>query len=90
MLAALDEGRLPGAAIDTWETEPLPADHPLRRHPKVIATGHVVGHSEELYARIPEVAAENILRGLRGLEPLHIRNPDALPAWHARMARLAA
>jgi D-3-phosphoglycerate dehydrogenase len=90
LLAALDEGRLAGAAIDTWETEPLPADHPLRRHPKVIATGHVVGHSEELYARIPEVAAENMLRGLRGLEPLHIRNPDALPAWHARMARLAA
>ena len=90
LLAALDDGRLAGAAIDTWEEEPLPADHLLRRHPKVIATAHAVGHSEELYARIPEVAVTNVLLGLQGKEPLYIRNPAALPAWRNRLATLAA
>ncbi len=90
LLDALDEGRLAGAALDTWETEPLPVDHPLRRHPKVIATAHVVGHSQELYARIPEVAAQNVLLGLVGEEPLHIRNKEALPTWRKRMEHLLA
>ena len=89
LLAALDDGRLSGAALDVWQTEPLPADHPLRNHPKVIATGHVIGHSEELYAQIPQVAAENVLLGLRGEVPLHVRNPEVLPAWHRRIAALA-
>ena len=88
LLAALDEGRLAGAAIDTWETEPLPLDHPLRRHPRVLATAHVVGHSEELYAQIPKVAAENMLRALRGEEPLHVANPAVLPRWRERLAHL--
>lgn len=89
LLAALDDGRLSGAALDVWNTEPPAADDPLRRHPKVIATGHVIGHSEELYARIPAVAAENLLLGLRGEMPLHVRNPEAVPMWRRRMATLA-
>ncbi len=89
LLVALDDGRLSGAALDVWQVEPLPVDHPLRHHPRVIATGHVIGHSEELYARIPGVAAENVLRGLRGEVPLHVRNPDVLAAWLRRMAALA-
>jgi phosphoglycerate dehydrogenase-like enzyme len=88
LLGALNDGRLSGAALDVWQTEPLPADHPLRNHPKVIATGHVIGHSEELYAQIPQVAAENVLLGLRGEVPLHVRNPEVLPAWQRRIAAL--
>lgn len=87
LAAALNEGRLSAAAIDTWATEPPPADHPLRDHPLVIATAHDVGHSAELYARIPEVAAENTLLALRGEEPLHVRNPEALERWRKRFAR---
>ncbi len=85
---ALDEGRLSGAAIDTWANEPPPADHRLRDHPLVIATSHDVGHSAELYARIPEVAAENTLRALHGREPLHVRNPQVLPLWRTRFAEV--
>ena len=88
LLAALDDGHLAGAALDVWQAEPPAADHPLRTHPKVIATGHTIGHSEELYARIPIVAAENTLLGLHGKPPLHVRNPEALPGWRRRMARL--
>ena len=88
LLAALDAGALAGAAIDTWEDERPAAINPLRGHPKVLGTAHNVGHSEDLYAGHPPAAAENTLRGLRGEEPLYIRNPAVLPAWHRRMARL--
>ena len=89
LLAALESGRLSGAGIDTWETEPLPADDPLLRHPRVIGTGHAVGHSEELYAKMPGVALENTMRALRGETPLHVRNPEVLERWRTRMAALA-
>ena len=88
LLAALDGGHLGGAAVDTWEDEGPGTASPLRDHPRVIATGHNVAHSEELYERHPPTAAENTLRALRGEEPLHVRNPSVLPAWRARIARL--
>ncbi|HEX4112450.1 MAG TPA: NAD(P)-dependent oxidoreductase [Stellaceae bacterium] len=88
LLAALNEGRLAGAAIDTWEQEPAPADHPLRRHAKVLPTGHNVGHSEAAYASLPVAAVENTMRGLAGEPPLHFRNPDVLPKWRERLRRL--
>jgi phosphoglycerate dehydrogenase-like enzyme len=88
LIKALDEGRIAGAAIDTWEQEPTRPDNPLRSHPKVIATGHNVGHSEEVYAALPGLAAENILKGLRGEDPTCFRNPEVRDRWHARLRRL--
>jgi phosphoglycerate dehydrogenase-like enzyme len=88
LIEALDEGRLAGAAIDTWEQEPADVANPLRYHPKVIASGHNIGHSEEAYAALPVLAAENLLRGLRGEEPVCVRNPEVLPRWRQRLARL--
>jgi len=81
VIAALNSGQLATVAIDAWETEPAPADHPLRNHPAVIATSHDVGHSDDLYARIPVVAAENTLAALEGRRPDYIQNPAALSAW---------
>jgi len=40
LLALLDSGHLAGAALDVFRTEPLPADHPFWRHPKVTVTPH--------------------------------------------------
>lgn len=89
LLAALDSGHVAGAAIDTWETEPLPHGDPLRAHPNVIATGHCVGHSRELYERAPRVLVENVWAVLNGEDPLHARNPEVLDRWRRRMADLA-
>lgn len=41
LLALLDQGRMQGAMLDVFRTEPLPADHPFWRHPKIIMTPHV-------------------------------------------------
>jgi glyoxylate/hydroxypyruvate reductase A len=40
LLALIDSGHLAGATLDVFRTEPLPADHPFWRHPKVIVTPH--------------------------------------------------
>jgi glyoxylate/hydroxypyruvate reductase len=40
LLALLDSGHLAGAALDVFRTEPLPADHPFWRHPKITVTPH--------------------------------------------------
>lgn len=40
-LAALDSGQLGGATLDVFRTEPLPADHPFWRHPKIRVTPHI-------------------------------------------------
>lgn len=88
LIRALDNDRLAGVGIDAWELEPAAPDNPLRNHPRVIATGHNIGHSEECYAALAVTAVENTLRGLRGEEPLYLRNPNVLPAWRERLASL--
>lgn len=88
LLRALEGGRLAGAAIDVWRREPTNEENPLRNHPKVIPTGHNVGHSEEVYPSFLPAAVENVLRGLRGQRPLYVRNPEVLPFWRKRLARL--
>src|SRR5690606_5859974 len=49
LLAALQEGRIGGAAIDVYAREPLPADHPLRSAPRVLLTPHIGYVTEQTY-----------------------------------------
>jgi phosphoglycerate dehydrogenase-like enzyme len=88
LLDALDDHRLAGAAIDTWEQEPSPLTNALRAHPRAIVTGHNIGHSAAAYASLPGAAIENTMRGLAGKPPLHFRNPEVLEKWRARLAGL--
>ncbi|MFF8842756.1 NAD(P)-dependent oxidoreductase [Streptomyces sp. NPDC015127] len=75
---ALREGSIAGAAIDTFEIEPLPAESPLRNCPNVMLTDHVVGHTVEMYRSLVPAAVENVERMLRGERPPHLVNPDVL------------
>jgi glyoxylate/hydroxypyruvate reductase A len=66
LVAALDSGRLSGAALDVFRAEPLPPESPLWRHPGVIVTPHIGGGS--MMGAIPDVV-ENYRR-MRAGEPL--------------------
>jgi D-3-phosphoglycerate dehydrogenase len=47
LLAALKSGQVGGAALDVFESEPLPADHPLRQQPNVVLTPHLGASTAE-------------------------------------------
>jgi len=64
--AALESGQIAGAALDVFETEPPPPDHPLRHHPKVIATPHVAGVTPQALVNMGVMAAECIVAALTG------------------------
>ncbi len=87
---ALKNKRIAGAALDTFVVEPLPADSPLRTLDNVILTPHMVGHTRDVFVSFGKAGEENITRILRGEPPLHCKNPEIIPAWRERLARLAA
>jgi glyoxylate/hydroxypyruvate reductase A len=68
LIAALDAGRLGGAALDVFRTEPLPQDDPLWTHPKILISPHVAAPTHP-HTAVVEMAA-NIRRHQAG-EPLH-------------------
>ncbi|WP_332692105.1 2-hydroxyacid dehydrogenase [Devosia sp.] len=74
LIGALDSGQLAGAVIDVTDPEPLPADHELWRHPKVIVTPHIASVTQ------PQTAAraviDNIGRHEAGLAPLGLVDRD--------------
>jgi D-2-hydroxyacid dehydrogenase (NADP+) len=62
LLAALRAGCLAGAAIDVFETEPLPADSPFWERSDVIVTPHAAGATHEYADRIAAIVRENSRR----------------------------
>ena len=71
---ALSSSRLAGAALDTFAVEPPPFGHPLLQLQNVVVTAHMGGHTREAHHMTGMVAAENLVRALKGLTPLHLVN----------------
>ena len=65
LVAALRAGEIAGAALDVYEIEPLPSDHPLWRMPNVILTPHVAGASVHIAKRHVDVLTDNLRRFTR-------------------------
>jgi phosphoglycerate dehydrogenase-like enzyme len=66
LVDVLREGRIRGAAIDVFDTEPLPTDHQLRSLPNALLTGHVGYVTRDLYTIFYQDAVEDIAAFLAG------------------------
>jgi phosphoglycerate dehydrogenase-like enzyme len=77
LAVALKEGWIAGAALDVFETEPLPSDSPLIGLPNVTLTQHIAGVTWESMQAMTAMAVDSVASVLRGETPRTAVNPDA-------------
>lgn len=78
LAAALEAQEIAGAALDVFETEPLPPENPLWRMPSVIVTPHVAACSPRIAERHLATLVENVRRFAEGRE---LKNVVDKAAW---------
>jgi D-3-phosphoglycerate dehydrogenase len=96
LLEALDSGHLAGAALDTFATEPLPADSPLRTHPKLVLTPHLGASTGEAQQAVSTILAREVLdyfetgavAGCVNLPPLTAEAAREVAPWMPLMSAL--
>ncbi|MGO4394843.1 NAD(P)-dependent oxidoreductase [Variovorax sp. M-6] len=90
LVEAVRSGHLAGAALDVFDTQPLPLDSPLRSLPQVLLSPHLAGITPGSMQRMSEVVVDQLLEMLQGRLPLHFVNPEAQEAILARWSHLSA
>lgn len=96
LIRLLDEGRLAGAALDTFTTEPLQADSPLRAHPRLILTPHLGASTSEAQQAVSTILARQIIdfvatgavAGCVNLPPLTAEAAREVGPWMPLMTAL--
>ena len=96
LLSLLDEGQLGGAALDTFATEPLQGDSPLRAHPKLILTPHLGASTSEAQQAVSTILARQIIdftqtgavAGCVNLPPLTAEAAREVGPWMPLMSAL--
>lgn len=84
LIEALESGRIGGAALDVFSTQPLPLDHPYFRLDNVIVTPHLAGITDESMMRMGVGATEEVIRILNGELPVNLRNPETVDRYRSR------
>jgi D-3-phosphoglycerate dehydrogenase len=75
LITALKAGKLGGAALDVFDIQPLPADNALFDCPNLLLTPHSAAITASSSRSMAIGAAEEMLRILRGEQPLNLVNP---------------
>jgi phosphoglycerate dehydrogenase-like enzyme len=78
LIRALENSVIAGAAIDVYQQEPLPANHPLRKTPRLLLTPHNAFNAVEAAEAMSRLSVANVLAVLRGERPAGLVNPDVL------------
>ncbi len=76
LVAALEKGTLGGAALDVFNTEPLPPDSPLWKLPNVLISPHISGFTPLYNERAADLFAENLRRYVVGEPLLNVVDQD--------------
>lgn len=74
LIDALQNKKILGAALDVFETEPLPADHPFLMMDNVTLTPHIAGYVSNICFNSFDAAADDILRYFKGEPMRNVRN----------------
>lgn len=77
LLVGLESGHLRGAALDVFATEPLPPEHPLWRHPRVLITPHVSAVTARFWDREMALILDNVRRYLGGQRLVNVVDLEA-------------
>lgn len=87
---ALHDGTIAGAALDTFTTEPLPAEHPFRGAPNLLMTPHQAGFSRGTGEAVSREAAQAIVEILNNRRPKHVVDPSVYssPRWQSLAATI--
>jgi len=80
LLAAIESGKVAGAALDVFETEPVPPDHPLLKRDEVIATPHLGAATAQAQLNVAIAVAEQVRDYLKTSA---VRNAVNLPSLSA-------
>jgi phosphoglycerate dehydrogenase-like enzyme len=88
LILALREGKIHGAGLDVFQTEPLPADHPFRSLRNVVLSPHMGSVTTESYEVFFKGAVENISAYLDGLVPAGAINSQVLNGPTSRRKNL--
>jgi phosphoglycerate dehydrogenase-like enzyme len=78
LAAAIREGRIAGAGLDAFATEPLPAESPLRALDNVVLTGHVAYGSEVAARASAQAAIDAVVKLAGGGMPTGTLNPEVV------------
>ncbi len=76
LVDALQAGQIAGAALDVFDPEPIPMDHPLIKMPNVIITPHIASSTTATRKRMAVMTLENIQAGFAGEKLPHCANPE--------------
>jgi len=80
LVNALTEGRIAGAGLDVFWTEPVPPDHPLLALDNVTLTPHIGGASDDVILEHSRIAVRGLRAWAAGERPPAVANPEALAA----------